>query len=363
MPVRKRGGVWWYDFQIKGVRYRGPIRAARTKEKAKEAENKVRESVFDGTYGRAQIGTRLLSEFIDEVYMPWAKANKRSWQNQDQYTWPVLKEYFEGRELREVTPLLVEKFKVDRLKTETIHETARKPASVNRELEVLSRIFTLAIDQGEAASNPCSKVKKLPERNKRMRYLLDDEETRLFAQFEGARSHLAPMVTVAIGTGMRRGDHFNLQVGRVDFQRNCIWVPNSKTGQDYPVPMSEEVRKVMLENCRSKAMDEYVFLNPKTGKPYTDLKRAFQAACDDAGISGLNWHDLRHTFGMRLGEAGANAFEIMELMGHTSAETSRRYVHPSSERKRAAVAGLLHRARHNSVTKEKSHLKAVAINS
>jgi hypothetical protein len=42
-------------------------------------------------------------------------------------------------------------------------------------------------------------------------------------------------------------------------------------------------------------------------------------------------HSLRHTFGTRLGEAGADAFTIMRLMGHSSVTVSRRYVHPSPE--------------------------------
>jgi len=42
-------------------------------------------------------------------------------------------------------------------------------------------------------------------------------------------------------------------------------------------------------------------------------------------------HSLRHTFGARLGEAGADAFTIMKLMGHSTITISQRYVHPSPE--------------------------------
>jgi integrase len=42
-------------------------------------------------------------------------------------------------------------------------------------------------------------------------------------------------------------------------------------------------------------------------------------------------HSLRHTFGTRLGEAGADAFTMMRLMGHSSVTVSQRYVHPSPE--------------------------------
>jgi integrase len=42
-------------------------------------------------------------------------------------------------------------------------------------------------------------------------------------------------------------------------------------------------------------------------------------------------HSLRHTFLTRLGEAGADAFTIMKLAGHSSVIVSQRYVHPTPE--------------------------------
>jgi site-specific recombinase XerD len=42
-------------------------------------------------------------------------------------------------------------------------------------------------------------------------------------------------------------------------------------------------------------------------------------------------HSLRHSFGTRLGESGADAFTIMRLMGHSTVTVSQRYVHPSPE--------------------------------
>ena len=78
--------------------------------------------------------------------------------------------------------------------------------------------------------------------------------------------------------------------------------------------------------CKGKRPDDHVWFNPKTGKPFDDIKRAFLSACEDAGIEGLVWHDLRATYGTRLGEAGFNAYDIAKLMGHANISTSQRYV-------------------------------------
>src|SRR5207244_10829343 len=51
-------------------------------------------------------------------------------------------------------------------------------------------------------------------------------------------------------------------------------------------------------------------------------------------------HSLRHTFGTRLGEAGADAFTIMRIMGHSSITVSQRYVHPTPETMENAFVAL-----------------------
>ena len=75
---------------------------------------------------------------------------------------------------------------------------------------------------------------------------------------------------------------FTRGVGKkVDFQRGLIYVPNSKTGNDYSVPMNEEVRATLLQLRSGTTRSGYVFVNPKTGKAYTDPKKAFGTAVFD----------------------------------------------------------------------------------
>jgi hypothetical protein len=55
---------------------------------------------------------------------------------------------------------------------------------------------------------------------------------------------------------------------------------------------------------------------------------------------GFVLHSLRHTYGTRLGQGGADAFSIMRLMGHSSVTISQRYVHPTPEALERAVERL-----------------------
>jgi len=64
--------------------------------------NQSEQEIFDQRHGLEEKGKDLLSSFPDDVYLPWSKANKKSWRD-DAYMLPMLKEYFEGKTLREIS--------------------------------------------------------------------------------------------------------------------------------------------------------------------------------------------------------------------------------------------------------------------
>jgi hypothetical protein len=128
----------------------------------------------------------------------------------------MLKQYFEGKALRDISAQLVEQFKNDRLNTPTNKGTSRRPAAVNRELTLLSLAFSLAVKYDRAESNPCNKVDLFTLDNLRYRYLLPEEEPRLMAQLNGPRAHLKPAVTVALGTGTRMSEQLQMKRHQAD---------------------------------------------------------------------------------------------------------------------------------------------------
>ncbi len=105
----------------------------------------------------------------------------------------------------------IEKFKMERRRGITKRGTVRSPAAVNREVETLSRIFALAIEQGFVTTNPCQNVRHFREDNERTRYLTEDEEIKLCAVLCDRRQHLASIVGLALQTGMRRRELLQLR--------------------------------------------------------------------------------------------------------------------------------------------------------
>lgn len=352
--VRKRGDRWYYDFMIRRVRYRGAIPEARTKWQAEKAEAKIRLEVYEGKYG-SEAGNTNFAEFIDTVYLPWARSNKLSCRD-DELNCKVLCQYFGSKSFSQISPLLIEKFKRVRRDSITRYGRQRRPASVNRELATLSRVFSLAMDNGILESNPCRKVKKLRDNNERKRYLTVEEEARLMAALTGKRTHLKSVVQLAIHTGMRRGELLNLEWENVDFGRGVIHVTKTKTNRDRDVPMNSEAKQILLNLHEQSKTEEFVFVNPKTGMNLSDVKKGFNSAVRAAGIVDFKFHDLRHTAGTRLADSGADAFTIAEILGHTSLQMTKRYTHATDQRKRQAVealSGYASKNCHNFVIKEK----------
>lgn len=72
------------------------------------------------------------------------------------------------------------------------------------------------------------------------------------------------------------------------------------------------------------------------------LQNGFESACKRAEISNFRVHDMRHTCASWLVSAGVPAFEVKELLGHSSIEMTERYSHLAPENLRS-VANTLDR--------------------
>jgi integrase len=139
---------------------------------------------------------------------------------------------------------------------------------------------------------------------------------------------------------MRRGEIFKLEWKDVDLEAVALRVARSKSGKPRVISINSGLLSELRTLRSAAGASEYVFPNPATGRPYVDVKRAFHAACTAAGIVGLHFHDLRHTFATRLVKSGADLILVKELMGHSSVVTTERYTHSQAAEKLRAVERL-----------------------
>jgi len=327
---RPRGsGVWWVRYHDEHKREHrekvGPkALALKVYQKRK---NEVQEHrFFPERIRRCDV---LLADMIDD-YLARAESLRAfaEYERAARY-W---KEALPGRTLADVMPGDIERYMVQRSQ-----EVA--PATVNRALSFLRRVFNVAISDGKADRNPVRAVKFFKENTQRVRFLTEEEEGRLRDAVGGEHW---PLVAVALHTGLRRAEQFTLRWEHVDFTTGILTVPRSKHGEARRVPMNDMVRDI-LRARPSRLKSPYVFPST-TGATPLDAKnfmsRVFVPALRRAGIENFHWHDLRHTFANRLVMAGVDLRTVQELMGHKGIAMTLRYAHLSPAHQLDAVQRL-----------------------
>jgi integrase len=320
--------TWWIEFSLQGQYIHQSVPGARTLAQAQRDESQIREAIYERRYDP---GKKLFSEFVDETFLPWSRANKRSYREDEQRS-VTLKDFFGGKHLRDIRPMMIEKFKRERLATPTKHDKEnrprpRTPASVNRDLACLSKILSMAFDNELIDSNPMRRVRLLKESPSRERFITAEEEKKLFGQLTGRRDHIRSVVTIALNTGMRRGEILGLQWEHVNFLALTIFIAKSKTGRTRTIPMNDIVFKELMMLKQDAGPKEFVFSNSRTGVNIDSIKTGWRNACEDAGLVNLRFHDTRHTFATRLRANGVHEWDIRDLLGHTSVRMTSVYTH------------------------------------
>jgi integrase/recombinase XerC len=238
----------------------------------------------------------------------------------------------------------------------------RAPASVYRAWSSWNGFFTFLVVDGVLAGNPMSAVGKprvAPPSPKPLRGE-DTPEQLLDAmnRTDDRQRHPWPerdlaVLALALCAGLRLSELLSLRVGSVSGRAGERRVEVAgKGGRPRTVPVEPELDAVVvryLDSCRVKFGDRAVssgavLFVDRHGAPLQrgGLQYLVESCFRRAGITdrvprGAQLHALRHTFATRLAEDGANASEIMRLLGHASLTTSQNYIEVSSAQQRAAV--------------------------
>jgi integrase len=323
---------YYYQFFQRKRRYRG-ILDARNAEQAKRGAEQIWMDEWNKKHDPKPVEpkpVRMFAEFVKETYLPWSESHKASYGDDVRIT-TMLTDFFKDKTLTEIKPAMIEQFKSNR------RNAGKALATINRELSVLSKIFTVSIRLEEAESNPCKNVERFALDNQRVRYLTEEEERRLFETM-GDDELLKNVVTVALHTGMRRGEIFGLKWYDLDFDRGILQIRKTKTKLNRTIPMNARVREVLEQRPKT---GEYVFTSPRTGGRLVDLKKGFNEARLAAGIPDFQLRDLRHSCATRLSDCGEELVTVAEILGHTDIRMTKRYSHAMHERKRQALEKLV----------------------
>jgi integrase len=223
-------------------------------------------------------------------------------------------------------------------------ETGSAANTVRNAVAPMRAIFTQAIDDELVSANPAAGQKRVGKEAKK---LTPPTAEQMAAVIAVARPEFRPVLHLAAGLGLRRGELYGLRWQDVDFAKRIVRVEQSNIRGQMQQPKTEAgVRIVPLFESARKALvawqlrqpseftqpESLVFPDP-FGRPYNPaviVESEFQHALRKAklGERALRFHDLRHYAVSQLIGQGANILQVARVAGHSDpAVTLRVYAH------------------------------------
>ncbi len=330
MGVRKRGNIYHYEFEYKGVKYRGTT-GETSKTAANAVEAKVREEVkHQVKYGKLPEVT--WGEVV-ERYLKTVIAIKKSTSDKSKNS--------TVSRLDSATAYIGEDTFVSDITSASIHEYrdgllmgkystsggALKTGSVGRILDDVRAILTKCHEEWGYLNKPV-KVKSPKKDEGRDREMSKDEEARLMQHLA---PHLKDFLIFVVNTGARKSEALQLTWRDVHLEHGTPHVVLKLTKTDQPRTIPLPLKAIaMLKQRIESAEEAEIFgedLNVLTyqGESLADPKKGWKSACKKAEVKDLTMHDIRHTYACRMVREGVSIPQLQMLLGHKSVRMTMRY--------------------------------------
>lgn len=306
-----------------------------------------------------------LTTFITQRYEPWALTYLKSGEFQVERIQADFADWM-AKPLADLNSWLIEGWRKRQL------AASLAPATINRNLQRLRGLLSKAVQWKVIDQHPFADIKPLKcDRTGRARYLSDAEEKQLraalFAREQKLRrcrvsfnkwravrgyplfplrtcefiDHLRPIVLLALNTGLRRGELFNLRWQDVDTDAKWLTVQGetAKSGQTRRIPLNVEALAILSgwqTHCGKVRAEDRVFPGAG-GAKLTRIDTAWSKLVKRANLNNFRFHDLRHHFASRLVQSGIDLNTVRDLLGHADLEMVLRYAHLSPDRLTMAV--------------------------
>lgn len=303
------------------------------RKRANDFKNMVSQGIDPLLEKNKQSDAISFAEFVQREYIPFAKANKKSWKDDVNKINLDMNKAFGDLPLSAITTRDIQQYQT-KIKTRTSAGTS------NRHYSLLSRMFNLAIEWGFLEKNPCKGVKKLKEAGGKERYLNKDELKRFLQALDNSSQTVSTYaIRFLLFTGTRMSEALNLLWENVDIENGTALIPDTKGGRARTITLNELAIQVLVDMQTFKT-GKYVFPGKKANTHLTSPKRIFESVKKEAGIKGFRIHDLRHTFASIAVNNGATLYEVQRLLGHHSSTMTQRYAHLSDQAVKDATDGV-----------------------
>jgi len=214
------------------------------------------------------------------------------------------------------------------------------PATINRDLAVLSHLLSCAVEWGWIASIPV-KIRRFQEQRTQFEYLTEAEIGHLLAAaVADSYPQIYAFVYIALHTAMRSGEILLLRREFVDLAKLQIHLPKAKTGAR-DVPISANLEKFLCQWLGSFEGDRsWLFASSSSSTGHTtDLAKPWRRIIEAAGLADrlITRHTLRHTAITHLVQAGVDLPTVQRVSGHKTFEMVSRYFHQNQQHMQDAL--------------------------
>jgi len=204
-------------------------------------------------------------------------------------------------------------------------------------IRALRAFLTWCFNEGYTAENIPARFKLPKAQRKTIDVLTDDELRRLFACFNlrtmtGARDYA--ICALMLDSGLRLNEVVTLQAGNVHLAEGYAIV-DGKGNKQRMVPLGLMTKKALIrylgrvpvQSNKPEPKTLFVQKDTLTALKQSTVKQLFRKLKTRAGIPRLRAHLLRHSFATRYLENGGDIYSLQQILGHTSLEMVKKYVH------------------------------------
>ncbi len=302
-----------------------------TLDSARRAATLLKAQIAQGIYPNAtqkpKADAVTVNSFFHDHYLPYCKPRKSSWRR-DIELFKRIDAEFGHLKLSEVSRHGFSTFMTKLL------ASGLAPASVNHHAKLAKRLLTVSVQFEMTSVNQLSRIPMFPELNAKERYMNDDEVGRLVSVLKSHTPRVPALMCLwLLCTGARCGEAVKCTWDQIDLANRTWRLPasNTKAKKVRAVPLNDSSLDVLKELEGLRGTSQYVFVNSRTGLPYTTIVKSWSVLRAKAGLSHVRIHDLRHQYASFLVNAGRTLFEVQSILGHSSPVVTQRYSHLSTK--------------------------------
>jgi integrase len=300
-----------------------------TKREALQWEKKFLYEVDAGIITKESLKKRKVSDGIQKYISTVLSQRPKNARNVLQHL-----KWWENRignyQLSEVIPALCAECRDQLLKEVGPKGKVRKSGTALRYIATMSAVFEYCMkDWMWISQNPLRAIKKPSPGRRKTRFFTLNEISKIYNLCASSNSiYMLPIFTIAIHTGMRRGEILSLRWENIDFPEREIHLPTSKNGEPRDIAMTNDVYKALSELALSNDSRNFglVFPSPNDPQKPVDIKSTWERVLQKAGITDGSFHTIRHSTCSYLASLNISPTLIARIVGHKDSRTTDIYI-------------------------------------